>query len=261
MQTRAGAPLEPTCRLPACRPVPNYYSCLQTFISWDGPQSRLHTRWANRGCSSSSTQEWTWIYSWWKEPVRTRALRLPAASPGSRHLWRHSLKIIIIALPFPAASSCVMSVFVAPPAPPPKQARPARPGPATHHPPPAPIYLLHPAWQGEAERSVGISCGTLLRGAQWQRVLTPALQSERVHLPPAVRGTAGRLAAMARQSVRAVKDGLLKNKEGKTGLSLWAAVSLSLSHIHTHSYRNMLGQMMHPQNFDSSWLDWGAFCV
>lgn len=71
-------PLEATCRLPDCRPVPNYYSCLQTFVSWDGLQNQLHVRWANRGCSS--TQEWTWIYSWWKEPIQARG-PLPASRP------------------------------------------------------------------------------------------------------------------------------------------------------------------------------------
>lgn len=32
----ASTPLELTCRLPARRPVPNYYSCLQTFhlLGW-----------------------------------------------------------------------------------------------------------------------------------------------------------------------------------------------------------------------------------
>lgn len=114
---RTSTPLEPTCRLPAHRPVPNYYSCLQTFISWDGQHKRLHTRWANRG--STSTQEWTWIYSWWKEPVHAWAPRLPSSSPENRHLWRHSIKIIIIALPFQAATTCVMIAFVAlPPNPP-----------------------------------------------------------------------------------------------------------------------------------------------
>lgn len=39
MRTGPSTPLEPTCRLPARRPVPNYYSCLQTFISRDGPQN------------------------------------------------------------------------------------------------------------------------------------------------------------------------------------------------------------------------------
>lgn len=75
----AGARLEPACRLPARRPGPNYYSCLQTFISWDGPQKQLHTRWANRGCSS--TREWTWIYSWRKEPIHARAPASPLCLP------------------------------------------------------------------------------------------------------------------------------------------------------------------------------------
>lgn len=129
----ASTPLEPTCRLPARRPVPNYYSCLQTFISWDGLRNQLHTRWANSDCSSA--QEWTWIYSWWKEPIRTRAPRLPSASPESRHLWRHSLKIVIIALPFQAATTCVMIAFVALPT-----LQPTRqPYPPTAPPPPSPI--------------------------------------------------------------------------------------------------------------------------
>lgn len=47
---RSGS-LEATCRLPAHRPVPNYYSCLQTSISRDKRQKQLHARWANWGCS------------------------------------------------------------------------------------------------------------------------------------------------------------------------------------------------------------------
>lgn len=138
--------LEPTCRLPARRPVPNYYSCLQTFISWDGQQNQLHTRWANRGCSS--TQEWTWIYSWWKEPIHARAPRLSSASPESRHLWRHSLKIIIIALPFRAATTCVMIVFVALPT--------LHPTSQRTRPPTTPLSLFP------------ISCGC--NQARWRRV-------------------------------------------------------------------------------------------
>ena len=41
------------------------------------------------------------------------AQRLPSASPESRHLWRHSLKIIITALPFQAATTYVIVAFVA----------------------------------------------------------------------------------------------------------------------------------------------------
>lgn len=123
----ASTPLEATCRLP----VPNYYSCLQTFISGDGPQNRLHTRLANS--DGSSAQEWTWIYSWWKEPIRARAARLPSASPESRHLWRHFLKIVIIALPFLAATTCVMIAFVAlPPHLPSHRTAPPSPSPIAH---------------------------------------------------------------------------------------------------------------------------------
>lgn len=44
-----------------------------------GLQSQLHTRWANRGYSSE--REWTWIYSWCKEPPTTGPLRLRLGLP------------------------------------------------------------------------------------------------------------------------------------------------------------------------------------
>ena len=170
----ASPPLEPTCRLPARRPVPNYYSCLQTLISWDGLQNQLHTRWANSDCSSA--QEWTWIYSWQKEPIRTRAARLLSASPESRHLWRHSLKIFIIALPFQAAATCVMIASVAlqkPPTDPPQ-----------HHPPISHLLRMRPSKVREGA-AYARPLGCVERRLAAAR-FTPVLHSQRasIHHPP-----------------------------------------------------------------------------
>lgn len=79
---------------------------------------------------------------------------LPSASPESRHLWRHSLKIIIIALSFQAATTCIMIAFVAVPT-----LHPSRPTTQQPHCFHCFIYSTDVTKQGEGECSVCISLG------------------------------------------------------------------------------------------------------
>lgn len=178
-QRASGAHMQITCR----RPVPNYYSCLQTYISWDRPQNQLHTRWANNDCSR--VQEWTWIYSWRKEPIHTRGPTVSPLPPRGADIYEDiPSKIIIIALPFQAATTCVMIAFVALPS-----LRPTRPpshwDTALPPPPPHPLYPANVTRQGEGKCRPACPLGCVesrLAAARFTPVLHS--QSDSIHHPP-----------------------------------------------------------------------------
>lgn len=180
----ASTPLELTCRLPARRPVPNYYSCLQTFISWDGQQNQLHTRWANRGCSS--TWEWTWIYSWQKESIRARApaslLHLPREQTFMKTFpQNHNNSITIPSSHYLRHDRICCS------------AKPATQQPKlTNLPlPPFPVSVRE-----SSVSAFPLGCVVRRLAAHF----TPTLHPECLHPPPAMRGIATWRAAMAQQS-------------------------------------------------------------
>lgn len=110
-------------------------------------------------------------------------LHLPSASPESRHLWRHSLKIIIIVLSFQAATTCIMIAFVALPT-----LHPTRPTtqlPLCFH---YFRYSMDVTKQGEGECSVCISpgmCGEALSSGMFY---TRSSLSECLHPPTAIGG-------------------------------------------------------------------------
>lgn len=186
----ASAPLEPTCRLPA---VDLFLIIIHVYkLTSHGTGHRtscIRDEQTTTAATFRSGHEF--IHGEKKKPHPHKRAPLP---PRGADIYEDILsKIIIIALPFRAATSCVMIAFVALPS-----LRPSRPpshrDAALPPPPPHPLYPANVTRQGEGKCRPACPSGCVesrLAAARFTPVLHS--QSDSIHHPPPTTGAESQL--------------------------------------------------------------------